>query len=81
MNEICDFDSDDRELFAGQLCIIGSFGRIIFGYFFVFFIKLLENRIGYFEGYFVFMKNFLGKCFDLICDNFYFIDLLCQVKI
>lgn len=57
MNEICDLDSDDRELFAGQLCTIGSFGRIIPGHSLALLTKLLENRIGHFEGYLASMKN------------------------
>ena len=80
MNEICDLDSDDRELFAGQLCTIGSFGRIIPGHSLALLTKLLENRIGHFEGYLASMKNSSGNCFDLTCDNFYLIDSSCQVK-
>ena len=60
LDEICDLDSDDRELFADQLCTIGSFGRIIPGHALNLLTKLLESRACQFEKYLSAVKNSAG---------------------
>ena len=60
LDEICDLDSDDRELFADQLCTIGSFGRIVPGYALNLLTKLLESRASQFEKYLSAVKNSAG---------------------
>lgn len=60
LDEICDLDSDDRELFAGQLCTVGSFGRIVTGHALTLLTKLLESRIVQFEKYLASVKNSTG---------------------
>jgi len=57
LDEICDLDSDDRELFADQLCTVGSFGRIIPSHALTLLTKLLESRIDQFEKYLSAVKN------------------------
>lgn len=60
LDEICDLDSDDRELFADQLCTVGSFGRIVPGHALTILTKLLESRVDQFEKYLAAVKNTRG---------------------
>lgn len=60
LDEICDLDSDDRELFVDQLCTIGSFGRIIPDHALNLLTKLLESRVNQFEKYLSAVKNSSG---------------------
>ena len=66
MDEICDLDSDDRELFAAQLCTVGSLGRIIPGHALALLTKLLESRAEQFNNYLSSVKSSSGMCFYLI---------------
>ncbi|EDO32428.1 predicted protein [Nematostella vectensis] len=45
MEEICDLEGDDRELFSDQLCSIGEFARISAAHAFPLLTALLENRV------------------------------------
>ena len=66
LDEICDLDSDDRELFAAQLCTVGSLGRIIPGHALALLTKLLESRAEQFNNYLSSVKSSSGMCFYLI---------------
>lgn len=57
LDEICDLDSDDRELFAAQLCTVGSLGRIIPGHALALLTKLLESRAEQFNNYLSSVKS------------------------
>ncbi|XP_020623322.1 exportin-4-like [Orbicella faveolata] len=73
LDEICDLDSDDRELFADQLSTIGSFGRIVPGHALNLLTKLLESRAGQFERYLSAVKNSAGSISSELssADNLY----------
>ena len=60
LDEICDLDSDDRELFVDQLCTVGSFGRLIPGHALNLLTKLLETRVNQFEKYLTAVKHSRG---------------------
>lgn len=60
LDEICDLDSDDRELFVDQLCTIGSFGRLIPDHALNLLTKLLETRVDQFEKYLSAIKYSTG---------------------
>lgn len=60
LDEVCDLDSDDRELFAAQLCTVGSLGRIIPGHALALLTKLLESRAEQFNNYLSSVKNSSG---------------------
>ena len=57
LDEICDLDNDDRELFSDQLCTIGSFGRIALSHALDLLTKLLQSRVDQFEKHLCEMKN------------------------
>lgn len=60
LDEICDLDCEDRELFADQLCTVGSFGRIVPGHALSLLTKLLDSRADQFEKYLSAIKNSAG---------------------
>lgn len=63
LDEICDLDCEDRELFADQLCTVGSFGRIVPGHALSLLTKLLESRADQFEKYLSAIKNSAGMSY------------------
>ena len=60
LDEICDLDSDDQELFADQLCTVGSLGRMIPCHALTLLTKLLESRVDRLEKYLTAVKNSTG---------------------
>ena len=60
LDEICDLDSDDRELFADQLCTVGSLARLVPSHAFALLAKLLEERVNQLEKYLTAVKNSTG---------------------
>lgn len=65
LDEICDLDSDDRELFADQLCTVGSLARLVPSHAFSLLIKLLEERVNQLEKYLTAVKNSTGMLKNL----------------
>lgn len=65
LDEICDLDSDDRELFADQLCTVGSLARLVPSHAFSLLIKLLEERVNQLEKYLTAVKNSTGMVKNL----------------
>ena len=66
LDEICDTEGDDRELFADQLCSVGSFGRLVPGHAVPLLTRLLQDRVGKLEKHIVELQASAGK-FLSIC--------------
>ena len=66
LDEICDFESDDRELFADQLCTIGAFGRLVPGHVVGLLNRLLESRVQQFEKSLLELHRTAGKCWSFL---------------
>ena len=69
LDEICDIEGDDRELFADQLCTVGCFGRLVPSHAVPLLTRLLEDRVGKLEKHLLKLQAAAGT---MHCDAIIF---------